>query len=237
MVKPARSTDGNESTEANDKQPFDIDRAMDGIREAVRPFRKAALFELFDDGFTSPFEQLLACLISIRTRDEDMVTIARRLFAKARTPAQVAALSVAEIDDLIRGSTFHEGKAPQIREIARRVVEEHGGEMPCDLEALLSFRGVGIKCANLVLGIACGQPRIGVDIHVHRVTNRWGYVATSTPEKTTVALEGVLPPRYWVEINALLVPFGKHVCTGNAPRCSTCPVLAMCRQVGVTSHR
>ena len=109
--------------------------------------------------------------------------------------------------------------------------------MPCDLEALLSFRGVGIKCANLVLGIACGQPRIGVDIHVHRVTNRWGYVATSTPEKTTVALEGVLPPRYWVEINALLVPFGKHVCTGNAPRCSTCPVLAMCRQVGVTSHR
>ena len=114
---------------------------------------------------------------------------------------------------------------------------EHGGELPCDLEKLLGFRGVGIKCANLVLGIACGQPRVGVDIHVHRITNRWGYVATSTPEKTTVALEATLPERYWVEINALLVPFGKHVCTGTAPRCSTCPVLSMCRQVGVTSHR
>ena len=222
---------------AEGKQPFDIDRAMDGIREAVRVFRKAALFELAEDGFNSPFEQLLACLISIRTRDEDTVPLARRLFAQARTPAQVAELSVAEIDGLIAGSTFHQAKAPQIQEIARRVVKEYGGELPCDLNQLLSFRGVGIKCAHLVLGIACGQPRIGVDIHVHRVTNRWGYVATSAPEKTTAALEAVLPSRYWVEINALLVPFGKHVCTGNAPRCSTCPVLTMCRQVGVTSHR
>lgn len=219
------------------KEPFDINRAMDGIREAVRPFRKAALFELYEDGFQSPFEQLLACLISIRTRDEDTVPISRRLFDRARTPDQVAALSVAEIDELIGGSTFHEAKAPQIREIARQVVADHGGELPCDLEKLLAFRGVGTKCANLVLGIACGQPRVGVDIHVHRITNRWGYVATTSPEKTTAALEAMLPTRYWVEINALLVPFGKHVCTGTGPRCSTCPVLSMCRQVGVTSHR
>ncbi len=210
---------------------------MDGLREAVLPFRKAALFELYEDGFNTPFEQLLACLISIRTRDEDTVPLSRRLFARARTAAQVAELSVDEIDALISGSTFHEAKAPQIREIACRVVADHGGELPCELEKLLAFRGVGIKCANLVLGIACGQPRIGVDIHVHRITNRWGYVATSTPEKTTAALEAVLPTRYWVEINALLVPFGKHVCTGNAPRCSTCPVLLMCRQVGVTTRR
>lgn len=221
----------------NAKAPFDIDAAMDGIREGVRPFRKAALFELYDDGFRTPFEQLLACIISIRTRDEDTVPISRRLFARARTPAEVAELTAAEIDSLISASTFHEGKAPQIKEIARRTVAEYGGELPCDLEALLSFRGVGIKCANLVLGIACGQPRVGVDIHVHRITNRWGYVTTTTPEKTTVALEKILPTRYWVEINALLVPFGKHVCTGNAPRCSRCPVLSMCQQVGVTSHR
>ena len=227
---------GNEES-GDAKAPFEIDAAMDGIREEVRVFRKAALFELYDDGFTSPFEQLLACIVSIRTRDEDTVPISRRLFARARTPAEVAALSVAEIDALIDASTFHEAKAPQIHEIARRTVAEHGGELPCNLEALLSFRGVGIKCANLVLGIACGQPRVGVDIHVHRVTNRWGYVATTTPEKTTAALEKTLPSRYWVEINALLVPFGKHVCTGNAPRCSRCPVLPMCRQVGVTSHR
>ncbi len=221
----------------NDKIPFDIDGAMDGIRECVQAFRKAALFELFDDGFSTAFEQLLACIISIRTRDEETVPISRRLFARARTPAEVAALTVAEIDALIAASTFHEAKAPQIHEIARRTVAEFGGELPCDLESLLSFRGVGIKCANLVLGIACGQPRVGVDIHVHRITNRWGYVATTTPEKTTVALEKILPRRYWVEINALLVPFGKHVCTGNAPRCSRCPVLKMCRQVGVASRR
>ena len=219
------------------KAPLDIDAVMEGIRVGVQTFRKAALFELADDGFSSAFEQLLACIISIRTRDEETVPISRRLFARARTPAQVAALTVAEIDALIAPSTFHESKAPQIREIARKTAEEYGGELPCDLESLLAFRGVGIKCANLVLGIACGQPRVGVDIHVHRITNRWGYVATTTPEKTTVALEAILPKQYWVEINALLVPFGKHVCTGNAPRCSQCPVLAMCKQVGVTSHR
>ena len=96
---------------------------------------------------------------------------------------------------------------------------------------------MGPKCANLALGIACGQARISVDVHVHRIVNRWGYVATRTPEQSTEALGAKLPERYHVEINALLVPFGKHVCTGAAPRCSTCPVLAMCRQVGVTSHR
>ena len=221
----------------SDKQPFEVDRAMGLIREAIRPFRKAALFELAEDGFNSAFEQLLACIISIRTRDEDTVPISRRLFARARTPREVSALSVAEIDQLLYGSTFHEAKAPQIHEIARRTVVEHGGELPCDLDKLLDFRGVGIKCAHLVLGIACGQPRIGVDIHVHRITNRWGYVAAASPEKTTAALEQKLPTRYWVEINALLVPFGKHVCTGTAPRCSTCPVLSMCQQVGVINPR
>jgi endonuclease-3 len=94
---------------------------------------------------------------------------------------------------------------------------------------------VGPKCANLVLGIACGQPKIGVDVHVHRVTNRWGYVRTRTPEQTMVALEQQLPPRYWVEINKLLVPFGKHICQGVHPRCSVCPVADMCRQVGVVA--
>ena len=88
-----------------------------------------------------------------------------------------------------------------------------------------------------MLGIACGQASIGVDVHVHRVTNRWGYVQTSTPVKTMAALQEKLPKRYWVEINALLVPFGKHVCTGSLPKCSTCPLLEMCRQVGVTAHR
>jgi endonuclease-3 len=218
------------------KRPFDIDEALRRVAEAVEPFAKAALFELADEGFSSPFEQLVACLISVRTFDEVTLPTARRLFAVARTPAEVSRLTVAEIDRLIGACTFHEPKAKQIHEIARTVVAEHGGELPCDLDVLLSFRGVGPKCAHLVLGIACGQARVGVDIHVHRVTNRWGYVEATTPEKTTAALEAVLPRRYWVEINKLLVPFGKHVCTGRLPRCSTCPVLDMCRQVGVTRH-
>ncbi len=108
------------SVPPDQKEAFDIDRAMELLRESVRPFRKAALFELADDGFNSPFEQLLACIISIRTRDEDTAVIARRLFERARTPQTVSALGVAEIDRLLYGSTFHEAKAPQIREIARR---------------------------------------------------------------------------------------------------------------------
>jgi endonuclease III len=219
------------------KQPFDINLMMRRIREAVRPFPQAAMFELAAEGFTSPFEQLVACIISIRTRDEVMLPTARRLFERARTPLAVSRLAPREIDELIRACTFHERKAAQIHEIARRVVDEYSGQLPCDAEVLRSFRGVGEKCANLVLGVACGRPRVGVDVHVHRVTNRWGYVTTRTPEETTAALEAALPRRYWVEINRLLVPFGKHVCTGVRPKCSTCPVLDMCRQVGVTTHR
>jgi endonuclease-3 len=231
-VEPAEPTGGTAT-----KSAFDIDLAMDRIRTAVRPFAKAALFELAEEGFASPFELLVACIISIRTRDEVTLPTARRLFAVARTPAAMSQLAPDEIDSLIRASTFHEGKARQIHAMARRIVAEYGGDLPGEAEVLLSFSGVGPKCANLVLGIACGQPCIGVDIHVHRVTNRWGYVQANTPERTMTALEAKLPRRYWVEINRLLVPFGKHVCTGHLPKCSTCPVLAMCQQIGLSAHR
>ena len=156
------------------KRPFDIEEAMRRLREATAPYPKAALFELAAEGHTSVFEILIACIISIRTRDETTLPVARALFAKARTPADVAALSVDQIDRLIGASTFHEVKAKTIRDIARRTVEEYGGTLPCEEEVLLSFHSVGPKCANLALGIACNLPLIGVDIHVHRVTNRWG---------------------------------------------------------------
>ncbi len=219
------------------KKPFDIERAVRLIRTAVKPWPRAAMFELAEDGFNSPFEQLIACIISIRTFDEVSLPTARKLFARARTPAEMSQLPVEEIDELIRLCSFHERKAPQIKSIARRVVEEFGGELPCDREVLLSFAGVGPKCANLALGIACGEPFISVDVHVHRVTNRWGYVSGSTPERTLAALEAKLPREYWIEINRLLVPFGKHICTGKLPRCSSCLVLDMCQQIGVTAHR
>ena len=219
------------------KKSFDIELALKLISDAVRPFPKAAMFELADEGYNSPFEQLVACMISIRTYDEVSLPTARKLFARARTPADVSQLSIEEIDSLINTSTFHERKAGQIHEIAKRILDEHDGNLPCDSEILLSLPGVGPKCANLVLGIACGQPCISVDIHVHRVTNRWGYVKASTPEKTMTALETNLPREHWVDINRLLMPFGKHICTGERPHCSTCPVLEMCQQVGVKTAR
>jgi endonuclease-3 len=218
-------------------EPFDIDEVVRRLRQAVAPYPKAALFDLAAEGHDSVFELLVACILSIRTRDETTLPTARKLFARARTAAEVAALSVEEIDRLIAACTFHEPKARTIRGIAERTVEEHGGTLPGDREVLLDLHGVGPKCANLVLGIACGQPHIGVDVHVHRIVNRWGYVKTTTPEKTMTALEEKLPRSYWIEINALLVPFGKHICTGTAPRCSTCPLRSMCQQVGVTKHR
>ena len=221
------------------KRRFDIDEVMTRIRTTIaeRGVADAALFALASEGYTSLFEQLVACVISIRTFDETMLVCARRLFARARTPATIAALSVRTIDSLIRQSAFHEAKAHQIRAIAQRTEREFGGALPCDFEVLTSFKGVGPKCANLALGIACGESRIGVDVHVWRVTNRWGYIAAPTPEQAMRALERKLPRPYWVEINRLLVPFGKHVCTGRLPHCSSCPVLEMCRQVGVTEHR
>lgn len=224
-------------TETAEKKPFDIDAVIERLREAVQPFPLPALFQLAQDGWGTPFEILVACIVSIRTFEEVTLPAARALLARARTPEAMVQLAPSEIDALIRPCQFHEPKARQIHEIARRVVAEHDGVLPCDEATLLGFAGVGPKCAHLVLGIACGQPFIGVDIHVHRVANRWGYVATKTPEKTMNALEAKLPRAHWVEINRLLVPWGKHVCTGTLPRCSACPVLAMCQQVQVRAHR
>jgi endonuclease III len=180
---------------------------------------------------------LIACMLSIRTRDEVSLVAARRLFAVARTPFALDSLSAAEIDARIADVTFHERKAGQIKTIAGRVQHEFGGLLPTNPEEVMAFPGVGPKCTNLALGIASGLEAISVDIHVHRITNRWGYVHEPTPERTMAALENVLPKHYWLEINALLVPFGKWICTGVRPICSTCPVLEMCRQIGVNDHR
>jgi endonuclease III len=218
------------------KRPFRIGTVLTRVRRAVRPLPKAAMFALAELGHRSLFEQVVACILSIRTYDEVSLVTARRLFEAAPTPSTIARLSISRIDSLIGDVSFHRAKAPQIRAIAR-IADERGGELSCDESALLALPGVGPKCAHLALGIACGATLISVDIHVHRVTNRWGYVRAPTPEKTMAELERRLPPRHWVEINSLLVPFGKHVCTGRLPKCSTCPVLDMCRQVGVTSHR
>lgn len=166
-----------------EKRPFDTHLVMRRIRQAVQPFPKAASSQLADEGYTSAFEQLIACIISVRTFDETTLVCARRLFALGRTPGQFAGLDHALIEEAISLSSFHEVKALRIHATARRVMDEYGGVLPCERDALLSLPGVGPKCANLVLAIACGENCISVDTHVHRIANRWGYIRTTRPEQ------------------------------------------------------
>ena len=219
------------------KKPFNLPVMLKKIEAATASFPKAAMFELREQGFTSLFEQLVSCVISIRTLDETTIPVSLKLFRKARTPQAMLKLSPSELEELLYGSTFPGQKAYTILGIARAAVEEYDGELPADFEKLTALKGVGPKCANLTLGVGGGQAAISVDIHVHRVVNRWGYVAERTPEQTLAALEKEVPRDRWIDINRLLMPFGKHICTGRAPRCSACPVLDYCRQVGVTTHR
>ncbi len=219
------------------KEPFDIDEAFRRLRLAVAELPKAAMFDLRDRGFGSPFEQLVGSLISARTRDETTMAVCLRLFERARTPRAMAGLDEATLAGLLRGATFPEPKARDLIALSRRIVEEHGGEVPDSVEGLTAFRGVGPKIAALTMAVGFGRAAIAVDVHVHRIVNRWGYVAAPTPERTMAALAARLPERYWIEINERLVPFGKFVCTGVGPRCSDCPLLSICRQVGVTSDR
>lgn len=219
------------------KDPFDIDLVFRLLREATARLPPAAMFALRDLGHASPFEQLVAALVSARTRDETTIPVCLRLFALARTPEAMAALPEATILRALDGATFPEPKARDIRALSAAIAAR-GGQVPDSMEGLMAFRGVGPKIAALTLGVGFGVPAaISVDIHVHRVTNRWGYVAATTPERSMAALQAVLPRAYWVEINERLVPFGKHVCTGERPRCSTCLLLRQCRQVGVAGHR
>jgi endonuclease-3 len=219
------------------KKPFNIPTMFRRIEAAVAEYPEAAMFELARRGYRTLFQQLVGCIISIRTYDEVSLPVSIALLEVAPDAEAMSRMSAEEIDDLIRESTFHGAKARQIRDIAVRVTEEFGGDLPCDFTLLTSFNGVGPKCANLALGVACGAVEIAVDVHVNRVTTRWGYIEAGDAEQARRQLEAKLPKKYWVEINRLLVPFGKHVCTGRLPKCSTCPVLEYCAQVGVKAHR
>ena len=216
---------------------FPLETVLAAIEPAIAPYPKAAMFDLFERGYSSLFEQLISCIISIRTLDETTIPVSLRLFEVARTPAEVASLTPEELIPLLYGTTYPDQKAYTLIGIAQRTMTEFSGTLPADFDVLTSFKGVGPKCANLALGVATGQAAISVDVHVHRVANRWGYVQTKTPEQTLAALEKLVPVGEWTNINRLLMPFGKHICTGTLPRCSTCPVLSFCQQKGVDQHR
>ena len=219
------------------KRPFHLSMMLQRIEKAIAPYPKAAMFELYKRGYTSLFEQLISCIISIRTLDETTIPLSLKLFAKARTPEELLKFSPKELEDLLYGAQYPGQKAYTLLGIAKAAVEEYGGELPADFEKLTALKGVGPKCANLALGIAIGKAAISVDVHVHRVVNRWGFIQTPVPEKTMLELEQKVPKEKWIDVNRLLMPFGKHICTHRLPRCSTCPVLEYCRQVGVTKHR
>ncbi len=219
------------------KLPFNLAIVLKHIEKATAAYPKAAMFELYERGYTSLFEQLISCLISIRTLDETTIPLSEKLFAIARTPKDLLRLSPHRLEDLLRGSQYPGQKAYTMLGIAKEAVEGYNGHLPADYEKLTALKGVGPKCANLALGIASGHPGISVDVHVHRVTNRWGFVQTKTPEQTMEELKQKVPRKKWIDINRLVMPFGKHICTSKLPHCSTCPVLEYCRQVGVTTHR
>lgn len=219
------------------KENFDLDTVLERIGEATKGYPKAAMFELAERGYSSLFEQLISCIISIRTLDETTMPVSLRLFREARTPEAIQKLGAGRLTALLYGSTFPEQKTQTILGVARAAIEEFGGQLPVTFDQLTALKGVGPKCANLALGVAAGQAAISVDVHVHRVVNRWGYVHASQPEATLRELEQKVPTRRWIDINRLLMPFGKHICTGAMPKCSTCVVQDYCEQVGVTSHR
>jgi endonuclease-3 len=180
---------------------------------------------------------LVACILSLRTLDTTTGPAAARLFAVADTPPAMLRLPARRIARLVYPVGFYRTKARVILGLCRDLLARFGGRVPDDIDALLTLKGVGRKTANLVVTMGFGKPGICVDTHVHRISNRLGYVRTRHPEETEMALRARLPRRFWIGYNDLLVAFGQNVCTPLSPRCSACPVKALCRRVGVTSSR
>jgi endonuclease III len=177
---------------------------------------------------SDPFLILVSCILSLRTRDSVSAEVSRRLFTAAHSPAAIARLGTARLETIIHSVNFYRTKAAVIRQAARRIETEFAGKVPATAEGLLSLKGVGRKTANLVLGLGFGVPAICVDTHVHRISNRLGWVSTQTPGQTEKALERILPQRYWIRINGLLVAFGQNLCFPLRPACGRCPLCRYC---------
>lgn len=185
----------------------------------------------------SPYRILISTVISLRTKDGVTIQAAERLFKKAPGLKKLASLTEKEIQSLIYPAGFYKNKAKHLKQIAYILIEKYNSKVPADQAALLSLPGVGRKTANLVLNLGFGIRAICVDTHVHRISNRLGWVKTKTPEQTEFALMKILPEKYWIEINEILVKFGQNVCTPISPHCSSCPVVSNCRRVGVKRSR
>ena len=215
---------------------FDMGRFVKTLKEAYRAWDAPVITFMAGIGAT-PFEVLVATLLSLRTKDEVTAPAARRLFVSANTPEGLILLGEKEIARLIYPVGFYPTKEKRIVEISRILLETFGGEVPRDLETLLTLPGVGRKTANLVLVEGYQMDAICVDTHVHRISNRIGYVKTKNADATEMALRKKLPKKYWVIYNEILVAFGQVICRPISPNCSKCPVADQCPRIGVEKHR
>ncbi len=206
------------------------------VRQAIRRWKEPVLGVVARET-RDPFRVLIACLLSLRTTDRTTTEASQRLFRLAGTPERMRALSLNTVEKAIYPVGFYRTKAKQIRAICQSLLHDFGGRVPETIDELLTLKGVGRKTANLVVTVGYHKPGICVDIHVHRISNRWGYVRTATPEATEFALRKKLPKQYWITWNDWLVPFGQNLCRPVSPFCNQCPVSAYCKRVGVRTFR
>ena len=214
-----------------------ITAALRVVKREIRQWEEPVLGVVSRESNRDPFRILIACLLSLRTKDKTTGEASGRLFALAHQPASMLALPLQKIEQAIYPVCFYRTKAKSIHAICRRLLDVYGGAVPDSIEELVTLSGVGRKTANLVVTVAFGKPGICVDIHVHRISNRWGYVKTTTPDETEEALRRKLPKLHWITFNDLLVPYGQHLCQPVSPFCSKCKLTEYCDRVGVKTSR
>jgi endonuclease-3 len=214
----------------------EIHAAIRILRRAARAWRTPYVTELSQRA-RDPFRVLISTMLSLRTKDAVTAAASQRLYALADTPRALLRLTPRQIEKTIYPVGFYRTKARNILQVCRELIDRFDGAVPADIDELVKLPGVGRKTANLVVTLGYGKPGICVDTHVHRITNRWGYVRTKTPEQTEMALRANLPRAYWIEINDELVALGQNICHPTSPKCSLCPVRAYCDRVGVTRSR
>jgi endonuclease III len=214
-------------------RPEDLPHVVRILKREIRKWPVPAIAHYSQ----TPFTVLISCLLSLRTQDKTTVAASDRLFAIASDPKAMLDTPVAVIEKAIYPVSFFRNKAKAIHAICHMMFDEFGGKVPSDMDSLLRLPGVGRKTANIVITLAFRKPGIAVDIHVHRISNRLGYVRTRTPDDTEMALRKKLPRRYWIVLNDLLVAYGQNLCKPVSPYCSTCMISTYCRRVGVKTSR
>jgi endonuclease-3 len=214
-----------------------IHAAIRIVRREVRQWEEPVVGVVARESARDPFLILISCLLSLRTKDKTTAAAGARLFALADTPTAMLRVPLRKIERAIYPVGFYRTKARSIHAICRRLLDVYQGKVPDSVDELVTLPGVGRKTANLVVTVGYRKPGICVDIHVHRITNRWGYVKTKTPEETEKALRQKLPKRYWITFNDLLVPYGQNLCQPISPFCSRCKLTEYCDRVGVTKSR